>query len=295
MTTIAEAGEVEAEAVPEERRSPAIGWVGAVIVGAFVLLALSAPMIEPYRPTALSGGPLEAPSARHLLGTNRIGQDLASQMLEGARSSLLVAVVAGSGTLLLGATVGLLGGWWGGWPDQALMRLVDVCLATPRLPLLVVMGLYAGGDLIVVALVIAVVFWPGPARAVRAQVLSLRRRAHVKASIGFGAGTWHILRRHVLPEISLILAAQLIAAMGRAILLEAGLAFLGIGDPARLSWGTIMQSARQAPGLYYTSAWLWWMLPPLVAIVAVLLGMTFLGIGVEQRISPRLARHVSGR
>lgn len=294
MTTIAEAGDVDAGTTPEER-SPAIGWIGAVIVGAFVLLALSAPVIAPYRPSALSGGPLEAPSARHLLGTNRIGQDIASQMLEGARSSLLVAVVAGAGTLLLGATVGLLAGWWGGWPDHALMRLVDVCLATPRLPLLVVMGLYAGGDLIVVALVIAVVFWPGPARAVRAQVLSLRRRAHVKASIGFGAGTWHILRRHVLPEISLILAAQLIAAMGRAILLEAGLAFLGIGDPARLSWGTIMQSARQAPGLYYTSAWLWWMLPPLVAIVAVLLGMTFLGIGVEQRITPRLARHVSGR
>lgn len=295
MTAIAEAGQVEPVAPPGERGGRAIGWIGVVLVGAFVVLALLAPVLQPHRPGALSGGPLEAPSVRHLLGTNRIGQDLASQMLEGARSSLLVAVVAGAGTLVLGAAVGLLGGWLGGWTDHLLMRVVDVCLATPRLPLLIVIGLYASGDLIIVALVIAAVFWPGPARAVRAQVLSLRRRAHLKASMGFGAGTFHVLRRHVLPEVSLILAAQLISAMGRAILLEAGLAFLGIGDPARLSWGTIMQSARQAPGLYYTSAWLWWMLPPLIAIVAVLVGMTFLGVGVEQRLNPRLARHVVRR
>lgn len=293
MTAIAEAG--QADAPTSRRRHPAIGWAGLALVGTMAVLALIAPLIRPFRPTAFSGGALEPPSWQHLLGTNRLGQDLASQMLEGCRSSLLIAAVAGGGTLLLGSSVGVLAAWWGGWTDHLLMRVVDVFLATPRLPLLVVVGLYAGGDLIVVAAVIALVFWPGPARAVRAQVLSLRRRPYLKAAIGFGAGTWHVIRRHVVPEIGLILVAQLLAAMGRAILLEAGLAFLGIGDPSRLSWGTIMQSARSAPGLYYTSAWLWWMLPPLVAIVALLLGMTFLGIAVEQRINPRLVRHAGVR
>jgi len=272
-------------------RHSVLGWTGLVLVGTFVVLALAAPHLRPYRASALSGHSLEAPSWHHLLGTNQIGQDLASQMLDGARSSLMVAVLAGLGTLLLGATAGLLAGWLGGWFDVAVMRVVDVLLATPRLPLLLVVGVYAGRRLVTVALVIALVFWPGAARAVRSQVLSLRRRAHVKAAMGFGAGTLYVLRRHVVPEISLILVAQLVAAAGRAVLLEAGLAFLGIGDPSRMSWGSIMQGARQAPGLFYGPEWLWWMFPPMLAIVLVLLGITFLGVAVEQRMNPRLARH----
>lgn len=267
------------------------GWIGVLLVGGFVVLALIGPLIRPYRSAALSDRYLDAPSRSHLLGTNPIGQDLASQMLDGARSSLLVAALAGGGTLLVGSLVGLLAGWLGGWVEVVLMRLVDVLLALPRLPLLLVLGVYAGRRLVTVALVIALVFWPGAARAIRAQVLTLRRRLHVKAAAGFGAGTFYILRRHVIPEISLILIAQLLAAAGRAVLLEAGLAFLGIGDPARVSWGSIMQEARRSPGLFYGPEWLWWMLPPMLAIVLVLLGLTFLGVAVERRMSPRLVRH----
>lgn len=281
--------------VRKTRGRGGLGRIGLSVVVTFVTLAALAPLIRPYRPDALSGDLLQAPSWRHLLGTNQIGQDLASQMLEGARSALLVAVLAGTGALVLGASVGLLGGWLGGWVDLLLMRVVDVFMATPRLPLLIVVGSFAGRRLEVVALVIALVFWPGSARIVRSQVLSLRHRSHLRAAVGFGAGTVHVLRRHVVPEIALLLAAQLLAAMGRAILIEAGLAFLGIGDPSRISWGSIMQDARSMPGLFYTAAWLWWMLPPMVAIVVVLLAFTFIAVALEQRINPRLSRHGSAK
>ncbi|HUR18550.1 MAG TPA: ABC transporter permease [Acidimicrobiales bacterium] len=276
-------------------RTRSLGWVGLVIIATLVVLALLAPWIRRYRPETISWDFLQGPSWRHPLGTNRIGQDLASQMIEGARSSLLVAVLAGGGTVVIGASVGLIAGWRRGWVDLVVMRVVDVFLATPRWPLLILIGLYAGRDLLVVAAVIALLFWPGPARTLRSQVLSLRRRAHLKAAVGFGAGTVHMLRRHIVPEVGLILVAQFLSAMGRAIMLEAGLAFMGIGDPSRTSWGSIMRDAGDYSGLIYSNAYLWWMVPPMLAIIFTLLALTFVGMAVEQRINPRLARHHTGR
>lgn len=272
-------------------RLPAAALVGGAIVVAFAVVALAAPALAPHRPTALAGQPLEPPSAAHPLGTTAVGQDVSSQLLWGARVSLFVAVVAGGGTLLLGAMVGMVAGWSGGRTDAVLMRLVDVVLVIPKLPLLIVAGAYAGPRLTTVAVIIALTSWPPSARVVRSQVLSLRRRAHLKAAIGFGAGTVDVLRRHVVPEVGLILLAGLVAAAGRAVMLEAGLAFLGLGDPARASWGSMMRDALDFRGLFYTQAWAWWLVPPVLAITVLLLAMTFLGVGVEQRLSPRLVRH----
>ena len=143
-------------------------------------------------------------------------------------------------------------------------------------------------------MIMSLVFWPPTARLVRAQVRSLRQRLHVRAALAFGASTVDVMRRHVVPEIGLILVASLVAAASRAVLFEAGLAFLGLGDASRVSWGSIMRDARNAPGLFYSDAWLWWMLPAILAIILVLLGLTFLGVAVEQRVNPRLARHHTG-
>lgn len=280
---------------PAGRWSRVRGKAGLVFFGTFVLLGIVGPWIAPHSPIAISRDFVQGPSSRHLLGTNQIGQDLASQMLVGARSSLYVAALAGTGTVVLGALVGMLAGWWRGWFDMAVMRVIDVFLATPRLPLLILLGLYAGRDLWVVVLIIILLFWPGTARAVRSQVLSLRRRVHIKASVGFGSGALEVLRRHIVPEMSLILVAQVLSAMGRAVMLEAGLAFLGIGDPQRTSWGSVMREAQGYAGLVYSRAYLWWMVPPVLSIVITLLGLSFLGTTVEQRINPRLARHHAGR
>ncbi len=271
---------------------PRVGRVGTGLVAAFAAIALAAPVVAPYRTTELAGDPLEAPRVAHLLGTNSVGHDLVSQLLWGARASLFVAVVAGAGTLLVGTLVGVLAGWLGGLVDAVLMRAVDVLLVIPRLPLVIVAGAYVGQGLVPVATIIALTFWPPTARVVRAQVLSLRGRAHVRAATGFGAGTLHVLRRHLLPAVGLVLAAELVAAAGRAVVLEAGLAFLGLGDPSTASWGSIMRDALAFQGLFYTRAWAWWLLPPVFAVTVLLVGITFIGVAVEQRVNPRVGRHV---
>lgn len=267
------------------------GWFGGAVVAIVVVAAVLAPLLAPYRPTALAGRPLHPPDWTHPLGTNGVGQDVLSQLVFGARVSLLVAVLAGMGTLVVGALVGLVGGWVGGRTDAGLMRVTDVVLAIPRLPLLIVVGAYLGPTLMNISAVIALTFWPAGARVVRSQVLSLRRRAHLTAAVGFGATTWHVLRRHVIAEVGLILAAGLVASAERAVMLEAGLAFLGLGDPTRTSWGAIMRDALDFQALFYTEAWLWWLVPPVATLTLLLLGITFLGIGLEERINPRLSRH----
>jgi ABC-type dipeptide/oligopeptide/nickel transport system permease subunit len=274
-------------------RFPVIGWIGLGVVSFFAVMALAAPWLTDYRTTELAGAPLEAPSAAHLLGTNGVGQDVASQLLSGARVSLFVAIVAGLGTLLIGALVGMVAGWAGGAVDAVLMRVVDLVLVVPKVPLLIVIGTYAGPSLGVLALIIALTGWPPTARIVRSQVLSLRGRAHIRAAVGFGASTSQILWRHILPEVGLILAAGFVGAAGRAISFEAGLAFLGLGDPSRASWGAILRDALDFGGLFFTDAWQWWLAPPVIAISLLLLGLTFLGVGLEQRINPRVARHTA--
>lgn len=277
---------------PPRARFPVVGWVGIAIVGFFVAVALAAPWIAPYAPKSMSSGGLQGPSGRHLLGTTRIGQDLFSQLVIGARASLLMGALAGLGTVALGALIGVTAGWFGGWVDALLMRVVDVFLAFPRLPALMLLGALLGTSLTAVAAVITLLFWPGTARVVRGQVMALRRAPHVRAAANFGAGSLHMVGHHVMPEVSLLLVASLVAAAGRAIMLEAGLAFLGLGDPARVSWGAMIRDARLMPGIFYTNTWVWWILPPLLSIVVLMLGMTFLGVGFEQRLNPRLTRHV---
>lgn len=276
------------------RRSRGIGWVGLALVGGFLVLAASAPLLAPYGVHELAGDPLEAPSRAHLVGTNAVGQDLASQLLAGTQASLLVALVAGAGTLAVGAAVGMLAGWVGGATEAVLMRIVDVFLVIPRLPLMIVLAAYAGSSLWSIALIIALTSWPPGARVIRSQVLSLRSRAHLRAAVGFGARTLYVLRRHIVPEVGLILVAGFVLASERAVVLEAGLAFLGLGDPSRESWGGIMRDALDFSSLFLTSAWSWWLLPPIAAVSLLLLGLTFLGIALEERVNPRLARHVGG-
>ncbi len=288
--TVATAG-VARPARSHEFRLPRIGWVGVAILLGFAIVALAAPALAPYRVGALSGPPLEGPGSAHLLGTNSVGQDLLSQLLSGVRVAMFGAFVAGTGTALLGGAIGLLAGWWGGIVDLVIMRSADLLLVIPRLPLLIVVITYAGTGRGMVALTIALTFWPEAAKVLRAQVLTLRHRTHVTAAMGFGAGAWHSMRRHVLPEVGLVLVAALVAAAGRAVMLQVGLAFLGLDDANRASWGSVMRGALKFQGLFFTRAWAWWLLPPLVAIGLLLAGLTFVGTAVEEWVNPRLARH----
>ncbi|MEX2291849.1 MAG: ABC transporter permease [Mycobacteriales bacterium] len=273
------------------RRPGTAGLVGALILVLYVLLMLFGSRLAPFGANELAGPSLSRPGGRHLLGTNLLGQDIASQLLLGVRASVLVAVLAGTGTVVLGTLVGVLAGWFPGWPSAALMRVTDLVLVLPKLPLLLLVGALTGGSVLGLSLVISLLFWPTAARILRSQVLSLRTRTHVRAATGFGAGTWHQLRRHILPDLSLLSVAEFIPAASRAVALQAGLAFLGVGDPTEPSWGAMIRDAIAFRAVFITSAWTWWLVPPIVALVALIVGITLLGTALERRLSPRLARH----
>ncbi|MGC9335610.1 MAG: ABC transporter permease [Anaerolineae bacterium] len=264
--------------------------VGASVLALFVVVALAAPPLAPYDPHAFSGQPLERPSAAHPLGTNDAGQDILSELIYGARISLVVGLGAALGTVALGLLVGGVAGYAGGTLDVLLMRLVDVMLTLPRLPLLILLAAFLGSGLVQTTLIISLLFWPATARVIRAEVQRQRTRGYVKMARNFGASVGYILRRHILPAVAPLIAFGLIAAASQAVAMEAGLAFLGLGDPTAKSWGLIMRFALDLPGLLLTDRWLWWLLPPGLCITLLILALTYVGMGLEQRLHPGLAR-----
>jgi len=270
---------------PRQSAAPAIALF---VLAVFVAVAALAPVLAPYDPHALAGLPLERPSATHPLGTNDIGQDILSELIFGARISLIVALAASAGTVALGVLVGGVAGYVGGWLDTALIRGVDVLLALPRLPLLILLAALLGAGLPQTIAVIALLFWPGAARVIRAQTQSLRQRGYIRMARQFGGGTGYVLRRHIVPALAPLIAFELVMAAGRAVALEAGLAFLGIGDAAAKSWGLMMRFALNLPGLLLGDRWLWWLLPPAACLTLLILALTYVGIGLEERWQPRL-------
>jgi ABC-type dipeptide/oligopeptide/nickel transport system ATPase component/ABC-type dipeptide/oligopeptide/nickel transport system permease subunit len=261
--------------------------IGLGILGVLVLVAAAAPLLAPYDPAERAGRPFSAPSAAHLLGTNDVGHDLLSELVHGARVSLLVGVAAALAATVVGLVVGMTAGYARGWLDPLLMRLVDVVLALPALPLTIVIGVFAGPGLGTQILVITTVMWAGVARELRAQVLSLRERDHIQALRAMGAGPWHVVRRHLLPAVAPLVVPQFVLATKTAILLEASLAFLGLGDITAKSWGTMLSLAH-ARSAFLTDAWVWWVLPPGLAIALTVLAFALLGHAFEERARPSL-------
>lgn len=260
---------------------------GLALLAVIATVALAAPLLAPYDPDARSGPPFARPSAAHWLGTNDIGQDLLSELIHGARVSLLIGVVAALVATLVGGLVGLVAGYRRGWLDTVLMRAVDVVLAIPVVPLTIVVGVFVGAGLATQIAVISAVLWARVARELRAQVLSVRERDHVQAVQAMGAGAAHVLPRHVLPAVVPLVAPQFVIATKLAIGLEAALAFLGLGDVTARSWGTTLSLAH-ARSAFLTDAWLWWVLPPGLAIALTVLGFALVGHGLEERVRPVL-------
>ena len=263
--------------------------VGAGVVGGLGLAAVLAPLLAPHDPHALSGAPLEPPSGAHWLGTNDVGQDVLSQVIWGARSSMALALAAAVVSTAVGVVIGIGAPLVGRVADTVAMRAVDVFLAVPGLPLLILLVALVGPSRIAMVLAVASFSWPAIARIVRSQVLSLRSRGFVDAARGFGAGPSYLLRRHLAPAVGPLIGTNFVAVAGVAVFLDAGLAFLGLGDPTVPSWGLMLNRASNYPGLYFSDAWQWWVLPPGLAVTAAVLGLTFMWVGCETRMNPRLA------
>lgn len=268
-------------------RSSPLTTLGVAMIAVLLLAGILAPLLAPYSPTAATGPTLAPPSAHHLLGTDDIGSDILSQLLWGARPSLLIAIPAAVLNVAVATAVGAFAGLSGGFVDSVTVRVLDALLALPGLPLVILAGSLAGTSTISLILIIGLIGWPALARIVRSQILSLRQRGFIGAARGLGASRTYILRRHLIPGVAPILVAGFVQWAGIAVLLQAGLALLGLGNPLTVSWGSMLNQALSSPAITSSSAWTWWALPPAVAVTVAVLGFAFIGMGLEPVFNPR--------
>jgi peptide/nickel transport system permease protein len=262
------------------------GRFGLTVVGLFTFLAVFGRLVAPADPQASSIDVLAGMSAGHPLGTTENGEDVLSQLLVGARVSIVVGFAAALISSVLGATVGLVGGYFGGWTDRVLDALENWFLVIPTLPLMVVIARLLSPSLFVLILVIGLTSWAGTGRIVRAQVLTLKERPFVERARALGARDGYIIRTHILPNTLPLIFANTVLIVALAILSEASLAFLGLGDPTKVSWGTMLENAFNA-GAPSAGAW-WYVIPPGLCITLLVLAIALLGYLFEEHVNPRL-------
>jgi len=264
-------------------------WAGATILVLMVVVAALAPVLAPYDPRLASGPPMAAPTRLHPLGTNDIGQDILSQWLWGGRASMLVGVLVTLLSTGLSWSVGITAGLWRR-TAAPLMALTDLLLALPGIPLYLLLVAMIGPSQGNVVLALGLLSWPAFARIVRAQVIALRGERYLEAATALGASPLRVALRHLLPGTLSLLPAKVVLTLRFAIFTEATLAFLGLGDPAANSWGTMLSWAFNDPLLFLGRAWVWWVLPPALAIVLVVLATTWLAVGLEHTPERRPTR-----
>jgi peptide/nickel transport system permease protein len=261
----------------------------ALAVAILVLLAaaaLSAPVVAPWDPALPSGAPLKPPGPDHLLGTNDLGQDVWSQWLWASRASLLIAVVVTLLSTALSWTVGLTAGLWRSG-EAVLTGLADLLLALPAIPLYLLVVALIGPSQVHLMLALGLLSWPAFARVVRARVLTVRSEPYVEAARALGASPLRVAVHHITPATLELLPAKLVLTVRFAIFAEATLAFLGLGDPAARSWGSMLSWAFSNPLAFINGSWTWWVLPPALAIVATVLATTWLSIGEDRDTNGR--------
>lgn len=297
MTEVAQA--VAAATAPVERgdsqwaiaarrfRRDWLAMAGLVVIAVLALLAILAPAVAPYDPTAqndVAATQFLAPSAAHPMGTDLFGRDVLSRVIYGARISLTIGFLAVGLSITLGTLMGAVAGYFGGWIDTLLMRFTDTVLAFPRLILLILIVAIFRPSLLLIILVLGLTQWPGTARIVRGEVLSLREREFVQAARALGFGRARIILRHIVPNV---LAPVIVAAtlgIGNTIVLEAGLSFLGLGvQPPTPSWGSMVADGRDN----LINAW-WVATFPGLTIVATVLAFNLVGDGLRDALDPRL-------
>ena len=278
------------------RRNP-LGMIGLVILVLFVGVAIysifmdksglskTAVTAESIAPCTFTTLPC-APNSTHILGTDADGRSVLTLVIEGSRVSLLVGFTASIITMVIGALVGIVAGFLGRRTDTLLMRGTDFFLVIPWLPLAIVLAAILGQSILVLIAIIGFTSWPGTARLVRAQTLSVKEHSYVERSRALGATNGQVIARHILPNVMPVIFANTILTVAIAILSESSLSFLGLGDPRRVTWGTMIDAAFDA-GAISIGAW-WWLLSPSLSIVLVVLAFTLCGYAMDEIINPRI-------
>ncbi len=256
-------------------------------MGIFGIVAILADIMMPHDPWGY-GQPFLAPSRLHLLGTNDVGQDIFSELLLGSRTSLLIGFSAGILAVVIGVFIGMIAGFRGGLIDNLLMGMTDVVLVIPALPLVILLTVYVRSNIWLIVAVIGLVSWPNTARVIRSQVLTIRQSGYVESARALGADDGWLMLRHILPNVMPLILAKFVLVVAVAMLMEASLSFLGLGDPSTKSWGMMLRYAY-ARGGFVRGLW-WWYTPPGLCIGLCILGLMFISFGVEAKSDPRLKR-----
>ncbi|HEY7381208.1 MAG TPA: ABC transporter permease [Gaiella sp.] len=266
------------------------GMIGLVALLLIVAMALAAPLLADESDlraiNAVDNPRWATPSEFPPLGTDNFGRSVWAQFVWGSRISLLVGLAATAIAIVVGAAVGISAGFFGGWFSAVLMRITEWFLVIPFLPLAIVLAAVLGPSVQNIILVIGITSWPVTARVVRAQVLSLKERLYVERSRALGASSRHLMSRHVLPNVSPLILANLTLTVPVAILSETTLSFLGLGDPTRASLGKMLEEAYSA-GAVTRNAW-WYYLPPGLGVMAIVLAFVLIGQALEEILDPRL-------
>jgi len=252
---------------------------GLSILILFLSIALFAPLIAPYDPQE-TGSPYQPPNAEHRLGTNDIGQDILSELIYATRVSLAIGFMAGSISIIIGATLGMLAGYYRGRIEELVMAISDVVLLVPGLPLMIILAAYLSPSMWNIIFVVGLLWWCSTTRVVHSRVLQLREMPFVEAARSLGAGDGYIILHHILINCKEIIQAKLALAVASAMLTEASLSFLGLGDPLNISWGEMIHFAFSRGG-FANDMW-WWYLPPGLMICASVLGFVMISMEPER-------------
>ncbi|MFB0558375.1 MAG: ABC transporter permease [Candidatus Bathyarchaeia archaeon] len=266
-----------------------IGVFGLVIMLSFIAVSAPAPYLTTYSIKASEGNiyeVLKPPSSKHLLGTDELGRDMLTLVVYGGRISLLVGFLATIIAGVLGTLVGSVSGYFGGWVDDLLMRINDVFLVIPGLPLMIVLSALIGRGIWNIIFVIGILSWSGTCRVIRSQVMSTKEKSFIESARAAGAGDVWILTRHILPNVLPLIVAQMVVQVGGAILSESALSFLGLGDPTHISWGMILHYAFSCGAL--SSGYWWYLLPPGICVALVVLAFSFMGYSLDRIVNPRI-------
>jgi len=270
-------------------RSHRSGLFGLTLLLLFVLLAVCAPLLvdpDGLDLTKATGTVLQHPTQKYWLGTDDSGRPILTLLIFGSRVSLFVGLFATLISMVIGTVVGLLSGFLEGWGARILFRITEWFLVLPFLPLALILATVLGRGLFNISLVIGITSWPATALLIRSQALSIRERPYLERARVLGAGRWHQITRHALPNVMPMVFANTTLTVAAAILTETTLSFLGLGDPTRVSWGSMLDSAFSV-GAITTGAW-WYIVPPGVCVVLVVLAFTLVGQALEDVFNPRL-------
>ena len=262
-----------------------MGLAGLLIIALFLFAAIFAPFVWTVDPgkSGAADNILLPPSSGFWLGTDDLARDIWSQTIYGTRVSLTVGFLAAFITVVSGTLIGLIAGFYGKIIGEALMRIVDFFMMLPELPLMIVLAAVLGPSMWNIILVVSIVSWPTTARVVRSQVLSLKERPFVEASRCIGASNVTLMFGEILPNVIPLMFAQAVLMITEAVYAEAVLSFLGLGDPTRISWGTMLHFAFESGVM---SRALWWVIPPIASICALIVSFSLLGTAISDVLEP---------